>query len=255
MFDGIRQIFRVIISDFTGHVGAALLHPDTRREAQARSNENKVLQKQCDIVRREVHIAAKLRIGEGEVEIAGGRSFAQLAATERVWFWTMLMAVGLLIGSFMALFIASTRIVLPYDEDFVGLRREQFAEINARLLLFMAHDRVSLAGAMIALGVMYLGLSVRGIRAGMHWAQQSVFISAFAGFATFFLFLGYGLRDWNVRVLLRKLGEARGLTEKVRSWAIVRNPGRAEQELWRAQNIEMHDVDLEEFVTELERHL
>ena len=70
-----------------------------------------------------------------------------------------------------------------------------------------------------------------------------------------FLFLGYGLRDWNVRVLLRKLGEARGLTEKVRSWAIVRNPGRAEQELWRAQNIEMHDVDLEEFVTELERHL
>ena len=54
------------------------------------------------------------------------------------------------------------------------------------------------------------------------------------------------------RVLLRKMASARGRTEKIRSWAIVRNPGLAEQELWRAQNVEMHDVDLDAFVTELE---
>jgi hypothetical protein len=70
-----------------------------------------------------------------------------------------------------------------------------------------------------------------------------------------FLFLGYGLKDWNVRVLLRKLAQARGRTERVRSWAIVRNPGLAERELWRAQNVEMHDLDLDLFVTELESRL
>jgi hypothetical protein len=70
-----------------------------------------------------------------------------------------------------------------------------------------------------------------------------------------FLFLGYGLRDWNVRVLLRKMAYARGRTEKIRSWAIVRHPGLAEQELWRAQHVEMHDVDLDAFVTELDRRL
>ncbi len=67
-----------------------------------------------------------------------------------------------------------------------------------------------------------------------------------------FLFLGYGLRDWNIRVLLRKLAEGRGVSEKIRSWAIVRDPGLAEQELWRAQDVEMYDIDLGEFVNGLE---
>jgi dihydroorotate dehydrogenase len=120
---------------------------------------------------------------------------AELAPTERVWFWTTLLAVGMLLGSVMALVIASTQIVLPYDLHFVGMSRAELVEINPRLLLFLAHDRVSLAGAMIAIGVMYLALSLWGIRAGLHWAQQSVFISSFTGFATFFLFLGYGYLD------------------------------------------------------------
>lgn len=67
-----------------------------------------------------------------------------------------------------------------------------------------------------------------------------------------FLFLGYGLRDWNIRVLLRKLSQARQRTARIRSWAIVRNPGRAEQELWRSQNVEMCDLDLDDFVRGLE---
>jgi NAD-dependent SIR2 family protein deacetylase len=67
-----------------------------------------------------------------------------------------------------------------------------------------------------------------------------------------FLFLGYGLRDWNVRVLLHKLALARGGTERIRSWAIVLKPSAAETELWKAQNVEMHGVDLDEFVQGLE---
>ena len=36
---------------------------------------------------------------------------------------------------------------------------------------------------------------MKGIRSGLHWAQKSVFLSAFTGFASFFLFLGFGYLD------------------------------------------------------------
>jgi hypothetical protein len=116
-------------------------------------------------------------------------------APEMTWFWTALMGAGMLFGSLLALAIAMTRVVLPYDEAFVGLYAHQLTEINPRLLDFMAHDRVSLAGTMVAIGAMYLGLSLNGVRRGLHWAQQSIFISAFTGFASFFLFLGFGYLD------------------------------------------------------------
>jgi dihydroorotate dehydrogenase len=90
---------------------------------------------------------------------------------EMTWFWTALMGAGMLFGSVLALVIASTRVVLPYDEAFVGMSRNELANINPRLLAFMTHDRVSLAGTMVAIGVMYLGLSLFEGRRGLHWAQ------------------------------------------------------------------------------------
>jgi dihydroorotate dehydrogenase len=114
---------------------------------------------------------------------------------EMTWFWTTLMGAGMLLGSILALLIASTRVVLPYDESFVGMDRQQLEAINSRLVLFMAHDRVSLAGTMVAIGVLYVSLSWLGIRRGLHWAQVAVFVSAFTGFASFFLFLGFGYLD------------------------------------------------------------
>ncbi|MEA2564184.1 MAG: dihydroorotate dehydrogenase [Acidobacteriota bacterium] len=116
-------------------------------------------------------------------------------APEMTWFWAALLGAGMLFGSILALGIALTRVVLPYDEAFVGLYAHEMQAINPHLLDFMAHDRVSLAGTMIAIGAMYLSLSLCGIRRGLHWAQQSVFISAFTGFASFFLFLGFGYLD------------------------------------------------------------
>lgn len=111
------------------------------------------------------------------------------------WFWTMLMGLGMLAGSLMALAISATQVVLPYDEAFVGMSRDELLRLNPRLLDFMAHDRVTLAGTMISLGVLYSALSWFGVRRGQHWAQWSVFASAFTGFATFFLFLGFGYLD------------------------------------------------------------
>lgn len=127
------------------------------------------------------------------------RSAAVAPDTERPaemsWLWTTLMGAGMFLGSILALVIAATRVVLPYDEAFAGMTRAELARINPRLLPFMAHDRVSLSGTMVAVGVMYVGLSLWGIRQGQRWAQLAVFVSAFTGFASFFLFLGFEYLD------------------------------------------------------------
>jgi hypothetical protein len=90
-----------------------------------------------------------------------------------------------------------------------------------------------------------------------------------------FLFLGYSLEDWNVRVILRKLlkrarqtrdGQARDketeATEdpideevEVRFWAIVRGRSDVEQEVWQAQNLNIYPMDLCKFAEELANRL
>lgn len=74
-----------------------------------------------------------------------------------------------------------------------------------------------------------------------------------------FLFLGYGLNDWNLRVILKNLetvplsseGVAASDIEEtagVRSWAIQVHPSEFEIELWRARGIKVYDVDINRFV-------
>ena len=111
---------------------------------------------------------------------------------QMAWFWTTLLGVSMFAGGIIALAIAATRVVLPYDEAFVNLSRTELAAVNPRLLAFLTHDRVSLAGTMLAVGVLYLQLSLNAIRYGLHWAWLTILCSSFAGFASFFLFLGFG---------------------------------------------------------------
>jgi hypothetical protein len=118
-----------------------------------------------------------------------------LEAARRAWFWALLLGVAMFAGGLLALAIASTRVVLPYDESLCGLSRSQLVQLNPRLLPFMAHDRVSLAGTMLSIGIFYLALAWRGIRYGAHWAQVTVIASAMTGFLSFFFFLAFGYFD------------------------------------------------------------
>jgi dihydroorotate dehydrogenase len=118
-----------------------------------------------------------------------------LRPAECSWFWTALLGVAMLIGSILALAIASHRVVLPYDEAFCGWTRAQMQEFNPRLLPFLSHDRMSLAGTMVSIGVLYLALSWFGLQRGLHWARIAVLVSAGTGFFSFFLFLGFGYFD------------------------------------------------------------
>jgi hypothetical protein len=61
-----------------------------------------------------------------------------------------------------------------------------------------------------------------------------------------FLFLGYGVRDWNVRIILRLIwaGQAR----RFQSWAVQLNPGAIDRKLLERNGVEVLDVPLEDWV-------
>ena len=113
----------------------------------------------------------------------------------RDWVWIALLGFGMAIGGCLAWGVAATRVVLPYDEAFVGLSRAELEAVNGRLLAFLAHDRVTLSGTMIAIGVLYAQLAIVPLRSGERWARRAITISASFGFASFFLFLGFGYFD------------------------------------------------------------
>ena len=71
------------------------------------------------------------------------------------WFWALLLGVAMTMGGLMALWFASTRVLLPYDEAYLGMTADELTAKVPRLLEFMAHDRVTLAGTMLAVGIQY----------------------------------------------------------------------------------------------------
>lgn len=68
-----------------------------------------------------------------------------------------------------------------------------------------------------------------------------------------FLFLAYALRDWNVRVILHRIWAARPLPYS--SWAVQRDVHPVDRRLWEKRNVEIHDLDLGEYVAELARRM
>jgi hypothetical protein len=65
-----------------------------------------------------------------------------------------------------------------------------------------------------------------------------------------FLFLGYSLRDWNLRVILRRLWGEQRLSYK--SWAVHSVPPDAmERGLWRERGVDVLEVGLDDYLHEL----
>lgn len=125
---------------------------------------------------------------------------ASTVTTRRVmflpaWTWIALLGAGMVVSGVLAWGVAATRVVLPYDEAFVGLSRAELAAANARLLAFLAHDRVTFAGTLIAVGVLYFEIARLPLRRGEAWAFWVVALSGGVGFASFLLYLGFGYFD------------------------------------------------------------
>jgi hypothetical protein len=68
-----------------------------------------------------------------------------------------------------------------------------------------------------------------------------------------FLFLGYGLYDWNLRVILNQIQTFRRYP-KFRSWAIETLVKPVERKLWEARGVDVYDgLTLEKFLDELKQ--
>ena len=68
-----------------------------------------------------------------------------------------------------------------------------------------------------------------------------------------FLFLGYEMADWNLRLILNRMWGERPVA--YRSWAVQRSPSPLAQAFWRRYDVTPLDVEPEEYVKLLERRL
>lgn len=113
----------------------------------------------------------------------------------RSWLWAAGLGVAVLLGGIAASVLAGTRVLLPYDEHFLGMSWRSLKEGLPLVFGFMAHDRGTLAGTMLGLGWFYVALAWSGIRRSAHGAKTAVVASALVGFASFFAFFGFGYFD------------------------------------------------------------
>jgi DNA-binding SARP family transcriptional activator len=68
-----------------------------------------------------------------------------------------------------------------------------------------------------------------------------------------FLFVGYGMREWNLRLLLNRLWG--GGAVNYRSWAVAAAPRPVERAFWRARDIDLLEAPIDEYVEGLARHV
>jgi SIR2-like domain len=61
-----------------------------------------------------------------------------------------------------------------------------------------------------------------------------------------FVFLGYGMRDWNLRVILHHIWSQQ--VRKMGSWAVERDPDPIDEEFWRRHNVRTVEARLEDWV-------
>jgi len=111
--------------------------------------------------------------------------------TGRGWVAGLALGFGMIAGGVGAALVAVGPVVLPYDATFLGVGSTGLAAINTRLIHFLQHDRITLAGVMIALGILYSALSWWGIRPGRAWPRDALLASCVIGFPTLFYFFAY----------------------------------------------------------------
>jgi SIR2-like domain len=68
-----------------------------------------------------------------------------------------------------------------------------------------------------------------------------------------FLFLGYGMRDWNLRVILHRIWGEQKL--KYKSWAVQLQPSELDREFWEQRGVDVLDVPLDDYVAALDAAL
>jgi hypothetical protein len=108
------------------------------------------------------------------------------------WWWALLVGLGMTVAGLGAAAITLGPVLLWYDRDYLGMTLHELHAANHHLVHFLQHDRITMAGTMVAIGVLYTGLAVGGIRRGWPWTREVYLLSGVIGFPTVFYFLVIG---------------------------------------------------------------
>ena len=108
----------------------------------------------------------------------------------------ILSAVFLIGCGLFAIFQAASGQLLPHDSLYLGMTASQLCALHdCRVLYFMIHDRVSFGGVLVAVGTVYLWLTMFPLRREEAWAWIALAASGNVGFVSFLAYLGYGYFD------------------------------------------------------------
>ena len=68
-----------------------------------------------------------------------------------------------------------------------------------------------------------------------------------------FLFLGYGMREWSLRLVLDRISGGEPLA--YRSWAVIPEARPLERQFWRARDVDLLEYPLADYIEGLARHV
>lgn len=111
------------------------------------------------------------------------------------WFWGLLLGVGMVVAGLAAAAITLGPVLLSYDREYLRADRAGLNALNPNLIHFLQHDRLTLAGTMVSIGVLYAALAWNGLRMGRRWARTALLASGCVGFPTLLYYLGTGFFD------------------------------------------------------------
>jgi hypothetical protein len=109
----------------------------------------------------------------------------------------LILSALFLIGcGVFAIFQAATGHFLPHNTMYLGMTASQVCALqDCRILHFMIHDRISFGGVLVAIGSVYLWLTMFPLRRHERWAWSALAASGSVGFLSFLAYLGYGYFD------------------------------------------------------------
>ncbi|MEV4021130.1 hypothetical protein AB0J35_62735 [Nonomuraea angiospora] len=99
------------------------------------------------------------------------------------WWWGLVTGAVIAVAGLVAAAVALGPVLLWYDRAFLDMDQEALRAVNHHLVHFLRHDRITLAGTMVAVGVLYIGLTAGGMRRGWPWAREAYLVSGAIGFA------------------------------------------------------------------------
>ncbi|MFG6195400.1 hypothetical protein [Nonomuraea sp. JJY05] len=99
------------------------------------------------------------------------------------WWWGLVTGAVIAVAGLVAAAVALGPVLLWYDRAFLDMDQEALHAVNHHLVHFLRHDRITLAGTMVAVGVLYIGLTAGGMRRGWPWAREAYLVSGAVGFA------------------------------------------------------------------------